>query len=312
MVAQHGVVEGGQEPRRRGDVVGRQRRVRQVEQLATALVAVGDQGRSQPGDGGRQPGEPGPRADVGRGGRAERREVPQHQRVERVVGRRRELLAEPGPERRARRGALLPPRPARRHLHDGDDRAEQVGDVARQDLGPAAGDLAGDVRQRARAGVEQRLGGGPQLVLVDPGQPGAQHAPRPLAHHRLVQRLPGQRVGRRHQVHGAAHQPGAHQRPLLQQPARALRVGVGEPGVQPRYGSCGSCACSPATWATASAGPSGERSSSSCRARVARPSSRRRQHPGGHAGGRLSRAGRARPGRTCSAGRRVRTRARSR
>src|SRR6185295_9637321 len=92
-VGEDEVVELGKEPCRRGDVLVRARGVREVEQLAAALVAEGAQLAAEPFEGVARGGQRqrAPRLEVLRGGGAEGGQVLARERERRVVLRMRAL-----------------------------------------------------------------------------------------------------------------------------------------------------------------------------------------------------------------------------
>ena len=153
VVGEQDVVVLRQEAHGRRRVRGRARRVREVEELATALVAERDELRPQPLDDCAQPGQAAPRRHVGDRGRAERGEVAQHDRVDRGIGDERP--AEPRLRRRRAHLRAPAPEPARRHLHEREP------------------DLAG-VREGGRVEVREplredraQLGPAPRLLLQE-------------------------------------------------------------------------------------------------------------------------------------------------
>ena len=108
-VAEQDVVVLGQEPHRRGRVRIRARGVRQVEQLAPALVAEGPEPRPQAVEHDAQPGQAGPRLGIHDRRRPERGQVAEDQRLQRRA--RLERPAEPGLHRRPATGPVRPQTP---------------------------------------------------------------------------------------------------------------------------------------------------------------------------------------------------------
>lgn len=166
---------------------------------------------------GPQPGQPRPELHVLDGGRAVCRQITQHHLLEGEPVRQR--LAEPGLGGGVPRPAAHSPDPARRHLHQRQQRARRVRQMPRRHLGPALLQRLAQLRGRQR-----RLG---QRGACGGGQFGRIHHPvhrlaGPAAHPQIaVQGRLGQRaeraaVLRRDEMHRAAHHSDTGQGAVLQ------------------------------------------------------------------------------------------------
>ncbi len=178
-VGQQGLVPAAEQAHGEGRGLRRERLVRKVQELGAALVAVGHERQARQGLGEVPLGHAGPGRDVAPAGRAERREVALHHRGRGVDGIRERSRID-----QEARAPAVAPRPARRELHQRQQRADEddgrprlVGDtlVARH----ALADLA--VGPRLAQPLAE-LGGHALLV-----QAGMALAPRP--HPRLAGEL---------------------------------------------------------------------------------------------------------------------------
>ncbi len=191
------------------------RSVRQVEELAAALVAERHEARSEAIHDLAQPADPGPGADVRHARRPERRQVADHQGID--VGLGLHGPPEPGLDRREGRRPTALPEAAWRDL----DERQEVGQGVRQRgtvmVGPALG----------HQGCQLGAGLG---SLVEPGTPGChervgldpRHRPTEWAlamEHSIEDGSDewpdGQEVIVGRQVEGASHQAAAHRSSLL-------------------------------------------------------------------------------------------------
>ena len=227
VVGEREVVVLGQEARRRGRVRVGQQPVRDVEQLAAALVAERPQPGPQPVDHRAQPGEPGPGADVGDRRRPEGREVAQHEPVHRRVGVERR--AEERLRERPARLARLPPQPARRHLHERAAERDRLGERLRVGLRPARGELGDELRAGARSRAEQRAARGGDVVGVHARQRTGELAPERAVEHRLRDRLDGEAVGGGVQVDRRPQRLRPHRRARRDQLAQRRGPEVAQP-----------------------------------------------------------------------------------
>ena len=182
----------GREAHRRGSVSSRVWGARQVEELTAALVPEGDQLRPKPLDDGAHSGQAAPRRQVGDRGRAERREVPQHDRVDRRIPHERP--AEPRLGRRRSHLCTPAPEPARGDLHECELHLAGVREGSRV-----------EIREPLRKDRAQ-LGPAPRLLREE--------CPRKIDHRRQVD------VPKRGSVFRVASQlsleDGLHQRPQQQ------------------------------------------------------------------------------------------------
>ena len=229
--ARKSVVELRQEARRRGRGRVGERRAGQVEQLAAALVGVGDEPRAQPGD--RLPDAGRRRTTCGCPSRRrpERGEVAQHERV--------------GPRLRPQLGAE-PPLRGREPRRPASGPRARAAAAARPGPCPPSPSPAPRARPRRRS---RRAAGRPRATAAAPPRAWAWRAARLVepdaaelapqrADHALAQQLRDHRpereaVARGHEVHGGAHQHDPHRLAPLQQPVELGRVEALQPRPEP-------------------------------------------------------------------------------
>ena len=234
-VREQRVVVDREEARRRGGVRVGQRRAREVEQLAPAIVAERAQLRAQAVDRRGQAGQPRPRAQVGGRRRAEGREVAPEQvvvasrpRPARRRARPRPWSARPGRARASGRAAAAGARGAgswpRSRARAGRGRAS-----ARAIARPTASAPAGSASSAARAAASSSARSTPSSCRRKPPRSARSPTGRNSARQRQV-------VARGREMERAAVQPAAHGGAVVEQVGHRRGVERLEPRPQAEVG----------------------------------------------------------------------------